>query len=291
MSAPANLTEANRLVEAIRGYGPCAVAFSAGVDSAVVVKAAHLALGDHAVAVTGVGPALAEGELDQAHELARQIGVRHEVVPTDEINQAPYVANAPDRCFHCKTELYTHVERVARRLGLTTIVNGANADDQGDYRPGMRAAADFKVRSPLLECGFGKAQVRGLARDWSLPAWDKPAAPCLASRLAYGVAVTPERLRRVDQAERLMKSAGFAEVRVRCLNGEAARVEVPRGQLARLREPGLFESLKQQLIDLGFASVSVDPDGLRSGSLNDVLPIETLDQWRHERPRTPGALP
>lgn len=270
----------SQLVETIRAYGSCAVAMSAGVDSTVVAKAAQLALGDRAVAVTGVGPALAEGELEASRQLAGLIGIRHEVVPTDEIHSPDYVANNHDRCFHCKTELYTHVERVARQLGLATIANGANVDDLGDYRPGMQAARDYQVRSPLVECGVNKQQVRQLAESWGLPVWDKPATPCLASRIAYGVTVTPERLRRIDLAEQAVRELGVVEVRVRCLPEEAARIEVGSNHLPLLESPEVFAKLQRRLLDLGFSSVEVDPEGYRGGRMNELLDPSTLTAWR-----------
>lgn len=274
------MREAQQLVDTLRAYGSCAVAFSAGVDSTVVAKAAQLALGDEAVAVTGVGPALAEGELEEAERLAALIGIRHEVVATDEINTPGYIANAPDRCFHCKTELYTHVERVAQQLSLKTLANGANTDDQGDYRPGMQAAADFQVRSPLVECGLGKQQVRELAAFWDLPIWDKPAAPCLASRVAYGQEVTPERLRMIDAAERRLRELGIRELRVRYHEGDLARIEAPVEWLPRLVEDGTRQAIVADLKSLGFKSVTFDLAGFQSGSFNQVLDAATLTKWK-----------
>ncbi|TWT48846.1 ATP-dependent sacrificial sulfur transferase LarE [Botrimarina hoheduenensis] len=275
-AAPAAEILAARLVETIRTYGSCAVAFSAGVDSAVVLKAAHLALGDQALAVTGVGPALAEGELAAAQELAALLGVEHLAVATDEISDAGYIANATDRCYHCKTELYTHLERVAQQRGLREIANGSNTDDLGDYRPGLRAADERRVRSPLVECGIDKADVRRLAAYWELPVAEKPAAPCLASRLAYGVQVTPERLARVDAAERYLRQLGLREVRVRHHADDLGRIEVPLEWIARLAEPAVREPLVAELTRLGFKAVTLDLSGFRSGNLNTLVPLETL---------------
>src|SRR5258708_106263 len=162
-------SNAERLIAVIRGYESCAVAFSAGVDSTVVAKAAFLALGDRAVAITGASDSLAVGELDEARRLAAEIGIRHEVLSTEEFANPSYVRNAPDRCYHCKTELYDQMQPAAARLGLATIVNGANLDDIGDYRPGMKAAGEHAVRSPLIECGMNKSDVRALAQEWNLP--------------------------------------------------------------------------------------------------------------------------
>src|SRR5437762_8436647 len=174
----------NSLLAALRQLESCAVAFSGGVDSAVVAKAAAVALGERAVAVTGKSASLAEGELEAAEELAKLIGIRHVIVDTDELNKPDYLKNAPDRCYHCKTELYTQLERLLPQLGVKAIVNGANADDLGDYRPGMHAAAEHRIHSPLADCGITKAEVRELAAGWGLPVWDKPATPCLSSRIA-----------------------------------------------------------------------------------------------------------
>src|SRR4051794_5790022 len=171
--SPQLAAKRDRLIELIRGYGSCAVAFSGGVDSTVVAKAAQLALGAKAVAVTGVSASLAGGELDEARRLAALIGIRHEIIHTDEFNQTSYVRNAPDRCYHCKTELYAQMEGIVERLGVAVVANGANLDDRGDYRPGMQAAAEHRVVSPLLECGLTKNDVRELAAHWSLPVWDK----------------------------------------------------------------------------------------------------------------------
>ncbi len=268
---PAELAQS--LVDTIGGYQSCAIAFSAGVDSTVVAKAARVALGDEAVAVTGVGPALAQSELADARRLAHLIGIQHVEVATDEAEQLGYIRNAPDRCFHCKTELYTHVEQVARSLGLAVLCNGANVDDLVDYRPGMQAARDFQVRSPLVECGLNKADVRAVAQHWGLPVWDKPAAPCLASRIAYGVEVTPERLGRIEQAETYLRSLGLREVRVRLHPGELARIEVPAGQIAAFCLDPQRTELAHRFRELGFSSVTLDLEGLRSGNLNELIEI------------------
>jgi uncharacterized protein len=233
-------------------------------------------LGDRAVAVTGTSASLAEGELDEARESARLIGIRHEVLPTDEFAKQSYLANAPDRCYHCKTELYTQMEGVAERLGVAAVLNGANLDDRGDYRPGMTAAAEHAVRSPLLECELSKVEVRQLAAHWALPIWDKPASPCLSSRIAYGEEVTPERVRMIDLAEQHLRSLGLRELRVRYHKGDLARIEVPPASLAKLSEPEIRDALVVHLKALGFKYVTLDLEGFRSGSLNQVLPVESL---------------
>ena len=254
--------------------GRVAVAFSGGVDSTVVAKAAQLACGDSAIALTAVSPSLASGERDEAEELARQIGITHRVILTDEFENTDYLKNAPDRCYFCKTELYTQLERLAPELGFDTIVNGANLDDRGDYRPGMQAAGEHRVRSPLIEAGLTKADVRLLAREWALPVWDKPASPCLSSRIAYGLEVTPERVRRVDQAEQFLRQTlGIRELRVRHEGNDLARIEIPAAELGRLTAPELRHAVCTKLRELGFKYVTLDLEGFRSGSMNAVLPL------------------
>lgn len=268
-----------RLLELIAGLGRVIVAYSGGIDSTVVAKAAQLSLGEQALAVTGVSASLASGELAEAREIARQVGIRHEVIPTEEFANPSYLQNAPDRCYHCKTELYTQLERLAERYSDAVILNGANLDDGSDYRPGLQAAAEHRVRSPLAECGFTKADVRALAVFWDLPTWDKPASPCLSSRVAYGEEVSPERLAMIDAAEQHLRSLGLRTIRVRYHAGDLARIEAPVEALARLCEPAVREALLGRLRELGFRYATLDLAGFRSGSLNDVLPVEALRQY------------
>jgi uncharacterized protein len=252
------------------------VAFSGGLDSTVLAKAAQLALGDRAVAVTGYSLSLAAGELDQCKQLAEQIGVRLEVIETGELDDPEYRRNMSDRCYHCKTELFEQVEQTAERLGLAVVADGSNRDDHGEHRPGIQAARERNVRSPLAECGFTKQELRQLAADWQLPIWDKPATPCLSSRIAYGEEVTPERLAMVDQAERFLRDHGFEPLRVRYHKGEMARIEVAPEALPRLLEPEFRSQVVERLRAIGFKYVSVDLQGFRSGSLNELLPVESL---------------
>jgi pyridinium-3,5-biscarboxylic acid mononucleotide sulfurtransferase len=267
---------AESLVDFIRQFDGCIVAYSGGVDSAVVAKAAQLALGERALAVTGVSASLAAGELEAAQRIAAAIGIRHQTLNTDELSQPAYLQNAPDRCFHCKTELYTQLEREAARLGVCTIFNGANADDLGDFRPGMRAADQHAVRSPLAECGLDKAAVRAVARHWEIEIWDKPATPCLSSRVAYGLGITPERLVRIDAAEQTLRSLGLGAVRVRLHENELARLEVPLSALPRLCEGAVRETVVARLRELGFRYVTLDLEGFRSGSFQQLVPEEEL---------------
>ncbi|HEY2841186.1 MAG TPA: ATP-dependent sacrificial sulfur transferase LarE [Pirellulales bacterium] len=270
------IAKRDRLLELIRGFGSCAVAFSGGVDSAVVAKAAQLALGDQAVAITGASASLAGGELEAAVALAVLIGIRHQVVRTDEFADPRYLANSPDRCYHCKTELYTQLESIVAHSEAAVVLNGANFDDRGDHRPGMTAAAEHRVRSPLLECDLTKAEVRELAAHWDLPVWDKPASPCLSSRIAYGEEVTPERVAMVDQAEQYLRGLGLVELRVRYHKGDLARIEVPLPALPKLADAATRDGLVATFRRLGFKFVTLDLEGFRSGSLNSVLPIESL---------------
>lgn len=266
---PATLAEkCDALLARLVELESCAVAFSGGVDSAVVAKAAHLALGSKAIAVTGVSASLAEGELEEARRVADLIGIRHVVLDTQEFANTAYRRNAPDRCYHCKTELYTQMGGLTERLGVAAIVNGANADDRGDWRPGMKAATEHEVLSPLAECELTKAEVRQLAALWKLPVADKPAAPCLSSRIAYGEEVTPERLHMIDQAEQLLRGLGLREVRVRYHRGDLARLEVPAAALPALCSEATRLMLVERLRELGFKFITLDLEGFRSGSLN-----------------------
>jgi len=268
--------DAERLLAHLAPLDGCVVAYSGGVDSAVVAKAASLALGKRAVAITGVSASLAGGELEAARKLAASIGIEHETIATDEVSKPDYSRNAPDRCFHCKVELYSQLRREADLRGIATIASGANADDLGDFRPGLQAAADHGVIHPLAECGLTKRSVREIARYWSIAAWDKPAMPCLSSRVAYGTTVTPERLARIDAAEQVLRSMGLAALRVRLHDNELARLEVPVDALSRICEPTVRAEIVSQLRELGFRYVTLDLEGFRSGSFQQLVPSEDL---------------
>lgn len=272
------LQKRDALLAILAGYGRVAVAFSGGVDSAVVAKGAFEACGEKAVAATAVSLSLATGELEEARELAALIGIRHVVVETKEFQNDNYLANPSNRCYFCKTELYSQLESRLAELEVDVICNGANLDDQGDYRPGMTAAKEHTVRSPLIEAGLTKADVRELAKHWALPCWDKPAMPCLSSRIAYGVSVTPERVRRVDAAEQFLRHQfRLREFRVRLEANDLARIEVSLSQLAPLLSLQTFEVISRELRSLGFRCVTIDLEGFRSGNLNMLVPLETLE--------------
>lgn len=272
MTSPALEEKRDILLEILRDYGSVVVAFSAGVDSTVIAKAAALACGEKAVAATAFSPSLASGELDQARELAGLIGIRHEIVETGEFSNPEYLANPGNRCYFCKTELYGHLGPLAEKLGFKVVVNGANLDDQGDYRPGMTAAAENSVTSPLIEARFSKADVRELAKLWCLPVWDKPATPCLSSRIAYGVEVTPDRVQMIDAAEKfLAELLGEKELRVRLESQELARIELPLAVISRIVENDVSRQVVDKLLEFGFSNVTVDLQGFRSGSMNSAL--------------------
>jgi uncharacterized protein len=273
---PSRNAQRETLIETLRGYGRVAVAYSGGIDSTVVAQAAYDALGSAAIAVTAVSESLAAGELEEAQELAQKIGIRHRVIRTEEFADPNYRRNDSDRCYFCKSELYGRLSGMLNELGVQMIASGANTDDMGDYRPGLRAASEHGVRHPLQECGLSKADVRALARGWGLPTWDKPATPCLSSRVAYGEDPTPERVRMIDQAEQWLRQRGLRVLRVRYHKGDLARIEVPLDDLPRFIELQLRGELIAAFRALGFKFVTLDLEGFRSGSMNSVIPIESL---------------
>jgi uncharacterized protein len=248
------------------------VAYSGGVDSSLLAAVAHEVLGEGSVAVTAVSPSLAKRELQAARDLARRFGWRHDVVETHEVELEQYARNEPDRCYWCKTELFDVLAPIAGRLGAEIAV-GTNIDDLGDYRPGLRAASERSVRTPLADAGLSKADVRALSEQRDLPTADKVASPCLASRFAYGVRVTADGLRRIDAAEEFVRSLGFTELRVRD-HENLARLEVPLAELGRAAE--LHGELSDGLQKLGYAYVTLDLSGFRSGSLNEVLGLPSI---------------
>nr|MBI3612795.1 ATP-dependent sacrificial sulfur transferase LarE [Nitrospirota bacterium] len=247
--------------------GSVLVAYSGGTDSTVVMKVAHDALGAQALAVTAVSPTLPEMELEQAKQVAAQVGIQHRLVETDQLQIQDFVKNDAGRCYHCKTDLYQGLAKLRQEMAMGAMVDGTNLDDLGDDRPGLMAAREWGVRSPLVEAGLSKEEVRELARELGLSNWEKPAAACLSSRIQRGTPVTAEKLARVERAEAFLMNQGFLQVRVRDREG-AARVEVEPEAIPRLLEPAMRRTVTERLRQFGFAAVTLDPAGYRKGGGN-----------------------
>ncbi|MGB6483742.1 MAG: ATP-dependent sacrificial sulfur transferase LarE [Candidatus Acidiferrales bacterium] len=267
---PLSLRKQGNMLAELRSLGSLLVAFSGGADSAYLAWAAHQALGERALAVTALSPSFSEHDRHESQRFAAAAGIRHECIETDEFSNPLYVVNSADRCYHCKHELFEKLETLARARGFAAIAYGINADDTHEFRPGHRAAAEHRILAPLLDAGLRKEEIRALSHLAGLTTWDRPAAACLSSRVAYGTAVTPELLTRIERGESFLRELGFRQFRLR-VHGELARIEIASEELPRALAGEMVQQMSACLKELGFTYVTLDLEGYRTGSLNALI--------------------
>jgi uncharacterized protein len=259
-----------KLKEILKGYGSAVAAFSGGLDSTFLASIAQEVLGDKTLAVTSISPSLPSQDRRDVEEEVKVLGLRHRFIETHELEDERYVTNPENRCFFCKDELFRQLSDLAKKEGYAVVLDGFNADDTRDFRPGQKAGEEWNVKSPLLEAGLTKAEIRDLARERNLKAWDKPQSACLSSRIPYGTSITIQALKQIDAAETALRNLGFKQVRVRH-HDRLARIEVERSEISRLLSDGVMAQVSKALKEVGYLFVTVDLEGYRTGSMNEAI--------------------